>query len=57
MWNELGTAVQAYEYVTVFDALELERDRRLVDEEVTGVLEEEDMLGEEDKPGEEVVGK
>jgi hypothetical protein len=56
MWNELGTEVQAYEYVTVFDALELERDRRLVDELVTGVLEE-DMLGEEDKPGEDVVGK
>jgi hypothetical protein len=50
MWNELGTAVQAYEYVTVFDALELERDRCLVDELVTGVLEEEG------KPGEEVAG-
>lgn len=50
MWNELGTAVQAYEYVTVFDAIELRSNRCVVDEIATGVLGE-------DKSREEVDGK
>jgi hypothetical protein len=56
MWNELGTAVQAYEYVTVFDAIELRSNRCLVDERAAGVLGEEDVLGE-GKSREEVGGK